>query len=334
MRGKRHWLFGLIGLALAWYALRGAAWVEVWDLLAGIGPLAILSIAAINLLLLPLMAARWWLLLKTLGSPVGLLILCAYRTAANAISYLTPGPHFGGEPLSIYLLKHRQETSLPVASTSVVVDRLLELLASFVVLTLSLGILAFTETHLFTESQGLFVVIAVLVLFTWILSALFTGRRPFSRTVFLLKRFGLLIPWTNGTLMENIVQGEAMAESLFRGHRQQFLFANLLSLAHWLGVFAEFWILSAFLGFPLSLWHLTAVVVVARLAFFTPLPAGIGVLESALPWVTAALGLGSSLGLSLCLIIRFRDLLFTLVGIGLATKYLTCRKKAVIIGAK
>jgi uncharacterized protein (TIRG00374 family) len=334
MRGNRRWLFGLLGLALAWHALRGVAWGEAWGLLAGMGPLAILTIAAVNLLLLPLMTARWWLLLRTLGSPVGLLPLCAYRTAANAISYLTPGPHFGGEPLSIYLLTHRQGRSLSAASTSVVVDRLLELLASFIVLTLSLGILAFTESDLFTGSQGLFFVIAVLALFTWVLSALFTGRRPFSRAVFLLKRLCPLMPWTNGKLMELIVQGEIMAESLFRGHRQQFLFANLFSLAHWLGVFAEFWLISVFLGFPLSLWHLTAVVVVARLAFFTPLPAGIGVLESALPWVTAALGLGSTLGLSLCLIIRFRDLLFTLVGIGFATKYLTCRRKAVIISAK
>ena len=122
-----------------------------------------------------------------------------------------------------------------------------------------------------------------------------------------------------------------MAESLFRGHPSLFLLANLLSLGQWLGIFAEFWLISAFLGFPLSFSHLTTVVVVARLAFFTPLPAGIGVLESALPWATATLGLGSALGISLCLMIRARDLLFSLAGLGLAMKYLTCRGKASII---
>ncbi len=133
--------------------------------------------------------------------------------------------------------------------------------------------------------------------------------------------------------MEIIVKGETTAESLFRGNRHQFLFANLLSLVHWLGVFAEFWLMSVFLGFSLSFWHLTAVVVVARLAFFTPLPAGIGVLKSALLWVTGVLGLGSTFGLSLCLIIRFRDLLFTLAGIGFAMNHLTYRRMAVIIKA-
>jgi hypothetical protein len=74
--------------------------------------------------------------------------------------------------------------------------------------------------------------------------------------------------------------------------------------------------------------------VVTRLAFFTPLPAGIGVLETALPWMTATLGLGSGLGLSLCLIIRFRDILFSLVGLGLTMKYLTCQGKVGIINVK
>jgi len=318
-----RWLLGGLGLALAWHALRGVTWTKVWDLLAGLDPSAILIILVINLLLLPLMTARWWLLLRTLGSPVGLLATCAYRISANAISYLTPGPHFGGEPLSVYLLHQRHGIPLSCAATSVAVDRLLEFLASLIVLAFCLIHLAIAESSPFSGSWALFIVIAVLAVFTCTLAALFTGRKPFSRSVFLLKGFG--------GLMDAMAQGEAMAETLFRGHRGQFLLANLLSLGHWLGVFAEFWLMSVLLGLPLSLGQVTAVVAVARLSFFTPLPAGIGVLESALPWVTAALGLGAALGISLCLIIRFRDLLFSLTGLGLTMQYLTCRRKASII---
>ena len=92
--------------------------------------------------------------------------------------------------------------------------------------------------------------------------------------------------------------------------------------------------MSFFLGAPLSLSEVTAVVVVARLAFFTPLPAGIGVLETALPWMTATLGLGASLGLSLCLIIRARDLLLSFAGLGFTVKYLTYQRKVGIINGK
>ena len=337
---KRHWrwLLGLLGLVLAWHALKGVAWAPVWDLLAGISPFAILILVTINLIMLPLMTARWWLILRSQGEPVGLLSTCAYRIATNAINYLTPGPHFGGEPLSVYLLYHRYGISLSSATTSVVIDRLLELLASVVILSLCMITLIFVESSPFKAGQGLFLVIAALALLSFTLAVLFTGRRPLSRSLILLAglcraSFPSILP-TTGSLTDLIVQGETQAEALFRNHGYYFLLANLFSLGHWSGIFAEFWLMSFFLGFPLSFSQLIAVVVVARLAFFTPLPAGIGVLETALPWMTATLGLGSGLGLSLCLIIRFRDLLFSLAGLGLTMKYLTCQGKVGIINHK
>ena len=333
-----RWLLGLLGLVLAWHALKGVAWTSVWLLLTRVSPIAVLILVVINLLMLPVMTARLWLLLRSQGEPVSLLSCCAYRIAANAVNYLTPGPHFGGEPLSVYLLHHRSGTSLSTATISVVIDRLLELLASVLVLTLCLITLIFVESSPFKESQGLFFVIAILAILCCTLAVLFTGRRPLSRSLILLaglcRRSFPSILATTGSLTDLIVQGETQAESLFRQHGNHFLLANLFSLGHWFGIFVEFWLMSFFLGFPLSFSQLIAVVVVARLAFFTPLPAGIGVLETALPWLTATLGLGSGLGLSLCLIIRFRDLLFSLCGLGLTMKYLTCQGKVGIINDK
>ena len=332
---RKHWLLGLLGLALAWHALKDVAWATVWDLLTRLGPLAILILLIANLFLLPLMTMRWWLILKILGRPVDLFTACAYRAAANAVSYLTPGPHFGGEPLSVYCLHHRQAIPLSSAATSVAVDRLLELLASMVVLTFCLIYPASAGSDLFGGKRGLLLVIALLGVLAAFLSALFAGQRPLSRLFSRFKRLdGVDLPGLScklGSLKRFIAQGEAMAESLFREHHRLFLLANLFSLVHWVGVFAEFWVMSVLLGFPLSFWQLTAVVAVARLAFFTPLPAGIGVLETALPWLTVLLGKGSAFGLSLCLIIRFRDLLFNLAGWGLALHYLTCRRKVSII---
>jgi glycosyltransferase 2 family protein len=335
LQKRWRWLLGLLGLALAWHALKGVTWTAALDLLARLGPLAILMLLIVNLLQLPLMTSRWWLLLRTLGRPVDLLTACAYRAAANAASYLSPGPHFGGEPLSVYCLHHRQGIPLSCAATSVAVDRLLELLASIIVLTFCLIYPASAESGLFGGHQKMILIIAVPAALSTFLAALFTGKRPLSRLFSLFKKFdGYYLPWLScslGSLKAIIVQGEAMAESLFREHRRQFLLANFLSLVHWAGVFAEFWMMSVLLGLPLSFWQLTSVVAVARLAFFTPLPAGIGVLETALPWVSDLLGKGSAFGLSLCLIIRFRDLLFSLAGWGFAMHYLTYRRKAGII---
>ncbi len=329
-RRRWRWFSAVLGFALAWSAMKNVAWGEVLGLLGRIDFRAILAIIAINVLMLPVMTARWWLLLRMLDSPVSMLFLCTCRTAANAVSYLTPGPHFGGEPLSVYLLHHQQGVSASKAATSVALDRLLELLASFVVLTLCLAGLSSAEIDLFSGRQYHYTVAGVLILFSGILVALFNGMRPVSRPLLLVSKTAdkhLRVSVCSGSLLDTILQAETQAEALFRRHRSRLLTAGLLSFAHWAAIFAEFWLMSFFLDVTLSFWQMTALVAVARLAFFTPLPAGIGVLESALPWVTASLDLGSSLGVSLVLIIRLRDILFSLFGLGLTMKYLTFKRK-------
>ena len=322
----------VLGLALAWHALRDMPWAEAWGHLVGMGPYALLVLLALNLVMLPLMTARWWQISRTLGAPVGIIPLCAYRCAANAISYLSPGPHFGGEPLSVYLLHKQQSISLTSATTSVVLDRLLELLASIVVLSIILIMLTATGRSPFLVGWTLPLVIVLLAVLVIFLVALFTNRHPLSRILTLVYKMVYRrdekTSGTPGARLDTIIQGEALAASLGRQHPSLFLLANLFSLGQWLGVFVEFWLMAAFMGHPLSFMQLTAVVMTARLAFLTPLPAGLGVLEATLPWLTAVLGLGSSLGLSLCLLIRLRDICFSVAGLGLTMKYLTCLGKA------
>ena len=326
----RNRLLGALSLILLWYALQGISWDPVWRLISGISLSAILVLVMVNLLMLPLMAARWWLLLKTLGASISLFTVNGYRMAAGTVSYLTPGPLFGGEPLAIYLLCRRQGIALPTATISVAVDKLLELLASFIVLAFCLSALGVSGGKLFPGSQGLVLLIALFTGLICLATALFTGIRPLSRLLALINTLYQKF-WSTGggkiwSMTKIIIKGEDLAHSLLRDHPASFLLANLLSLGQWVAIFSESWLMSFFLGTPLSFGQLTAVVVVARLAFFTPLPAGIGVLEAALPWVTTMLGLGSALGMGICLIIRLRDVVVNVAGIGLTWRYLTQQK--------
>lgn len=318
----------ILGLVLAWHALRGMPWGEAWGSLTAISPGGLLILLGLNMAILPLMAARWWQLLQALGAPVGLSTVCAYRFAGNAVNYLTPGPHFGGEPLLVYLLRQRQGIPLPAAAISVALDRMLELLASIVVLCCSLVMLTVTASGPFTGRWALPLAITLVAAVAALLGALCMGKRPLSRLyAWYMRSCGMAHGAPTGfagRLLETLQQGEALTESLFHQHRRPFLLANLSSLGSWLAVFAECWLMAALLGHSLSFVQLLSVVIATRLAFLTPLPAGLGVLESALPWVTAALGLGSVLGFSLCLLIRVRDILFSLGGLGLTMKYLTC----------
>lgn len=336
LRKSWRWLAAGLAILLTYFALKDAPWGEVWALIGGLGSRSIFILLLLNIFMLPIMTARWWFILRLLEAPVSLFTASLYRCSSNTVSYLTPGPHFGGEPLLVFYLRQYHGLAIPTATTSVIVDRLLELLASVMVLTLCL-VYALGNNIIVPDGwQATAGAVVWLMPFLWLLSALFFGRRPFSRFIVLVQRIigkhsrGLFSK--QGVLFTGIVQSERRAESLFRHHPGRFLTVNILTAAHWLGIFAEFWIMAALLGIELSLGQLCVVVVVTRLAFYTPLPAAIGVLELALPHVTMVLGLGASFGLSLCLIIRFRDLVFTLAGVGFTIKYLTCLEKINIAG--
>jgi glycosyltransferase 2 family protein len=322
----------ILGVILAWQAFRGMPWGEAWGRLTGIGPGGLLILLGVNIAMLPLMAVRWWQLLQALGAPVGMCTICAYRFAGSAVNYLTPGPHFGGEPLLVYLLHRRHGIPLPAAATSVALDRILELWASIVVLSFSLIMLTVTGSGPFAGRWALPLAVTLLAAVVALLVALCMGKHPLSRFFSWYMRLCGMdhCPPVSfaGRFLEALIQGETLTESLLRRHRRPFLLANLYSLGQWLGVFIECWLMAALLGYSLSFLQLLTLVITARLAFLTPLPAGLGVLESALPWVTAALGLGSVLGFSLCLLIRARDIFFSLAGLGLTMKYLTCPARA------
>jgi uncharacterized protein (TIRG00374 family) len=299
-------------------------------LLTAIDPRGLAAIFACNLLLLPLMSMRWWLVLIMLGTPVKLLRLCFYRTAAGAVSYLTPGPHFGGEPVSVVLLNIHHRINLPIGAASVGVDRLLELTVSFAVLAVCVGCLSLALPSSAGGVGSVLAALAVLALCLTLFVLLFRGKRPFSQAMRQLSAFAIS---TSGfgknieSFAKFLEESEDHAIAMIIDHPFQFICAILVSLAAWVALSAELWLVSFILGAPLPLIELAGLTAIARLAFFTPLPAGLGVLELGLPWVTASFGLGGELGLSICLIIRLRDLAISLIGSGFLMKYLTCSKK-------
>jgi uncharacterized protein (TIRG00374 family) len=323
-----------VGLILVWQALLHMNWTDIGQLLSRMEPRGLAAIAVCNLLMLPLMSMRWWIILRMLDTPVNLLRVSLYRTAAGTVSYLTPGPHFGGEPVSVILLHVHHRIGMPIGTASVGVDRLLELTVSFAVLAALIGGSSPALPGSGGGGAAVLTVLGVLALSFTVLFLLFRGNRPFSRAMQQLSSCAIC---TNGfrskieMFARFLKDSEDHVVGIFVDHPFQFMSAIVISLTCWVAVCAELWLISFVLGTTLTFMELAAITAIARLAFFTPLPAGLGVLELGLPWVTASFGLGGELGFSICLIIRFRDLAISLMGAGLLMKYLTCAQKPSIV---
>lgn len=302
---KFAWLFLL--LPLAW-AMRDVPLADTWAALAQLSPLSLLALIVFNLVILVLFSSRWWVILRSLGRPVPYFALVRYRLAAFSLSYFSPGPQFGGEPMQVHMLRSRHAMPLPNALASVTLDKLLELLVNFTFLLL--GVLVILETEVLpglSSTHILPLTVALLAVPLAYLGALWLGILPLARLLSALAaRFSR--PASLSKAAHAVLAAEIQVSTFFRQKPLAVLSALAFSVLNWALMSAEYWLTLHFLGISLGLPETIAALTAARFAFLVPVPGGIGALEASQVLAMQAMDLNPALGISLALLIRLRDL--------------------------
>jgi uncharacterized protein (TIRG00374 family) len=342
LRSKTVWQWSLAALALGllWLTLRSVPLAEVWTQLAQLRPDQLLLLLVANLLVLATFSARWWILLYAQGYALPYHKLVAYRLSAFSVSYFTPGPHFGGEPLQVYPLTRRHAVLMPVALAALVLDKLFELVFNFTfvlagaLLVFELGVGPAGPAQGWTVAAFALLILLPVV----ILTALALGGHPLSGPL-----ASLLRGWQrlrgrpqparidsthsrSGHFVITLRESEHLGSRLFRQRPWLLVAAVGVSLGSWIAILAEFWLMTYVLGLNLSLTDAIVALLAARGASLLPLPAAVGALEASQALAMVSLGLPAAYGVSLSLLIRGRDVLFGLVGLGLAATYLQKRE--------
>lgn len=315
---KIHW--GTTGRVLAALAaLLLLVWVaqtiSVRDALAALRrlqPLDLAILIVVNAAILAIFSARWWILLDALGHRIAFARLMAYRLTAFGISYFTPGPHFGGEPYQIYAMVRRHAVPPPDAIAAVALDKLLEMLINFAMLTLGVAVLILRHQSLepWLERQLIIYTLLLLAMPVALLFSLLLGKRPLAS---LLARRRARPP----TWLAAMIDAEAQAIRLFQRRPRALLLAAGVTLVSWACIVGEFWLLTRLLELPLDFVEAVTALVAARIAILLPMPAGLGALEAGQALAVSSLGLDPSFGVAVALVIRGRDVLLGLVGLGL-----------------
>jgi glycosyltransferase 2 family protein len=316
-RGWGWSLFLWAGIAaLLLYALRDAQLVEIFTVLKRLKAGQIAALMVVNVVILFLMNARWWLLLRSFGYKRPLAALLAYRLAAFGISYFTPGPQFGGEPLQVHLLHHRQAVPLATAISTVFLDRLLDLLSNFTFLMVGCLVIALGNLVGGPVADFIWIFAAVLLcLPLFHLIALWRGKKPagwlFGRLTKRLTRPFLL------RASEVARQSENQVVHLMRSRPGVLFQAIGLSLAVWTAFVFEFWLTLNFIGVAANLQETISALTAARIAYLLPFPGGLGALEVSQTLAARMLGWGPASAVALTLIIRARDISLGLIGLWL-----------------
>ncbi len=139
-------VLAVVVAALLYLAFRQAPIRQIISVLSQLQLVQVCVLIFLNLIFLLLVNFRWWLLLRSLGWAVSLHALFYYRLAGFSVSYLTPAPQFGGEPLQVFLLHNNEGISLEDATLSVFLDRLIDMLANFTFLFSACLVLLASET--------------------------------------------------------------------------------------------------------------------------------------------------------------------------------------------
>ncbi len=311
----------LLALLLLFLVLRNIPLTDILAVLRRLRSWEIAVLIGANALIVLLLSGRWWVLLGSLAFRLPYLRLSSYRLAAFSITYVTPGPQMGGEPLQVHLVRQHHGIPGATATASVALDKSLELLANFAFLTLGAIVIARFQIDfqldpavLLALALGLLALPLTYLIASALDKRLFTallGRWPQADRSLRFQRVFRLVQ-----------QAEAQIATFYRQKPRALLLALLVAFITWAAMVAEYWLAAHFLGLPYTPWQAIAALTAARLAFLLPLPAGLGVLEASQAFAASALGFDPAAGAALALLIRARDVTLALLGAWLAARYL------------
>jgi uncharacterized protein (TIRG00374 family) len=304
-------VFSLLA-ALLYFALRNAPLTDIWRTLNKLQLWQALTLFGINTVIYLLITLRWWLIARAENKSIPYFPLLAIRVAVFGISYFTLGPQVGGEPLQVLYLQRKYNMTYTRATSTVIVDKLLEFLANFILLALGLtailqvGILSVNGSSSFASLSGL----VMLLLWPPIhIILMYQGKYPVSA---LLRKF------SNNRSVRFIAASERMAGMFCRRHLSSLVSAILVSILAAVGMVSEFFLITSFLGIHLSSWQTIAAWTAGWLAFLVPLPGGLGALEASQVFALGAFGISAASAISVTLLIRARDLLIGSLGLLIA----------------
>lgn len=312
-------IVSLVLLALFYFALRNVPFIEIWDALTRLRLWQIGILFVINAGVILAMTARWWVIVRADNPSIPFLPLIKYRLAVFGLSYFTPGPQVGGEPLQVFYLKQNHGLTFARATSAVIMDKLLEFLANFILI--GIGLTAAVRVGMISPngSQAVGSLVPMVLILAWPvihLILLYQGKYPVSNL--LRTAAGLL---GNPSWVRLIIVSERMAASFTRRKLPALLSALFFSMAAWAGMAAEYFLMADFLNANLSFEQILAALTAALLAFLMPLPGGLGALEASQVYALTMMGYAPSIGISLSLIMRARDILNGGIGLLLAGKF-------------
>lgn len=316
----RHWaieilLFGLLVVALITWHL---GLDSVMGVFLTISIFFLVCYLVTSLLLAIVLTWKWQLALHSQGMYVPYLRLFAYRLVGYSVGYLTPTMHAGSEPIRAYLLS-KEGIPIDKAFANVIIDKSIEIITNIVFFFI--GVLLILNSVLVDPGMKMFVL--VLSLLMMLVMGLFIAGILSKRSIFLdIYRFLRLDKIKRlRSIEKNLVSVEKHIEHFYRKKKRYFLSFILIMIVLWALMYFEYRFLLLMLGQKASIPQIFFILTGVGLAYSIPIPAAMGTLELGQISAAKVLQLTGALGVALAFIVRARDLIWTILGLGFMAFY-------------
>ena len=304
----------LVGCSLVFFTIRELPLAGMLERLREISPLRLVGLLAINSLILFLSVKRWQILAQVFDIQLSLAHLFKVRQAGNTISFVTPGPQFGGEPLQLYWLRQSQEIPLDISLAILGADRFMEIFINLSILLLSVIFIFFTDIEVNIAKTFLLMFLTVAIL--TMLLVLFFKQPEWLKNIFksLFSRFTHTV--SNPNKSQNASSGWGRILKKIEKNKSKVILAATIALLGWIALLFELFMMMEALGVSPNFYEVIFVMLGIRIALLMPIPGGVGTIEASLFWSFEILGLTLAGAGGLIALSRLRDVIVLFIGIG------------------
>ncbi|MFL2872466.1 MAG: lysylphosphatidylglycerol synthase transmembrane domain-containing protein [Pseudohongiellaceae bacterium] len=304
----------LVGCSLVFFTVRELPLAGILERLGEISPLRLVGLLAINSLILFLSVKRWQILAQAFDIQLSLAHLFKVRQAGNTISFVTPGPQFGGEPLQLYWLRQSREIPMDISLAILGADRFMEIFINLSILLLSVIFIFYTDIEVNLSKTFLFIFLTVSIL--TMLLVLFLRQPEWLENIFksLFSRFTHTVSNSNESQNASSSWGRILTK--IEKNKSKVILAATIALLGWIALLFELLMMMEALGVSSNFYEVIFVMLGIRIALLMPIPGGVGTIEASLFWSFEILGLTLAGAGGLIALSRLRDVIVLFIGIG------------------
>ncbi len=257
---------------------------------------------------------RWKVVIDSRKIKIPFWSLVKYRIVGTSINFLTPGPRVGGEPTQATLMK-KHGVEFTEGLTSIMIDKIIDVSTSGILFMF--GVFLLVLNYALPENTKYFLLIggiAFVAIITLFYYRMLTSQHFFLKIFHLLKLDRLKAKWIKKT-EKKIEEVELMMIQFYKHDKKHFIYALLISVLSWVLMFFEYKLATTLLGVNANFAALFVIISFVGIACLFPIPMSIGALEASQISAFAVMGLGTSAGVALAFLIRFKDIFVAIVGL-------------------